>query len=151
LIDGINKLVVGLENQKSLLIIVLRVANGWCGCISWTLSVDFLLFSNATKGKPPQYVGREAGLFPFASSSNEGDTEEEEHPGASGRKRKLGAGTMVASSSNKKLFDDRTNKLASLMEEMTTVLKAHAPYITPGGGSEHDMLSNRLLQAILFC
>ena len=106
---------------------------------------DFLLFSNA-KGKPPEYVGREAG-FPFVPTMNDTDTDQDVQPVASSRKRK--SGTMTSSSIKKRL-DDRTNILAQLMEEMTSVLKANAPYQQPSGGSGSyvDMTGSKLLQAI---
>ena len=102
---------------------------------------DFLLFSNA-KGKPPEYVGTESG-FP---QSTDFDTDQESNAVGSGRKRKS-THTGKQSAQKARMFEDRTNTLTNLMQDISSVLKAHAP--CPSLGEAHDEVGTKLLNAMI--
>lgn len=106
------------------------------------LEADFLLFSNA-KGKPPEYVGREAGF----SNRDEDDNQENNNEGGvvsvSPKKRKSDRMLMES----RRVYEERTSNMMNLMERMSSMLEAHAPQINKWK-SATDLEAGQLLQAI---
>jgi hypothetical protein len=115
------------------------------------LENNFLLFSNA-KGKPPCYVGREAGFEYVDSGHGPTDFSSDDNNGMPCRGGTLPRVSLLSSVQKRrktnydearKLFENKTNTLESLMKEMASTLKASQPYIG------QDVVGGTILQSII--